>query len=341
MEIRELQDMINGYIERQLGYNKNEQAQARKLFLGESETSFISLCRRYPDRYDIAVRESVIAIKRSKQEAIDLYKGLVAYLNGKMPEKIKVDWPPVDISNRVDRVIYIMKRFQTEPEKEQRLRGTTIAETLADELWVSTRTIEGDLSSIQNRNGNNTISFLDRSLAINGLKRLNGSIRFLSSVHPIFLMENLTGVVVMIHALLEKAKQPEWKGWAMAAAGHTWNQLTDYAKERVEKATCDLYADDSAVLRLFEELKNMPAEGRFITELEMTKDNIGNLIGYCKKARVTCICSYTDERGAIAETTGQPYITGPDGSLLHMCRPDGTEKTIPVSKVRYCEISED
>ncbi len=341
MELRELRDLINGYLETQLRHDKDEQKQARKLFLGESKTSFISLCKKYPGKYDIAVRESVTAYKSKKQEAINRYKGLVAFLNGKMPEEIKVDWPPVDISSRLDRVIYIMKRFQTEPEKQEGLKGSTIAETLADELWMSTRTIEDDLASIQNKKGSNSISFLDRSLAINGLKRSGGTIHFLSSVHPIFLMENLTGVVVMIHALLEKAKQPARKGWAMATAGHAWSQLTDYAKERVEKTTRNLYAGDPTVLRLFEELKAMPVEGYFMTEREMTKGNICNLIGYCEKAGVMCICSYTDEDGAITEIIGYPCTTGPDGSLLHMRRPDGSEKIIRVSDVKYCEKSED
>lgn len=196
MNRNELQTLIERYINTQV-HTKGEQELLRKLFLEASSSSFITLWVEYDGDYNISVRESVKSGTSDKQKTIDRYKKLINYLKRNTAEKIEVDWPPIDVSSRLDRLIYIMKILQTYPQDA--------AQFLSDKLWMSTRTVEKELSSIQYEDVTDPVGFLDQSFVINGITRANGTVQFLSSVHPMLLMENLTSVVVMIHAIHHSA----------------------------------------------------------------------------------------------------------------------------------------
>lgn len=331
MNRNELQALIERYINTQI-HTKGERELVQKLFLEASPTSFITLWMEYDGDYNTAVRESVKSSTSDKQKTIDRYKKLIDYLKRNTTEEIEVEWPPIDVSSRLDRLIYIMRILQTYPQDA--------AQFLSDKLWMSTRTVERELSSIQYDDVTDPVSFLDQSFVINGITRSNGTVHFLSSVHPMLLMENLTSVVVMIQALLEKAVKPAYKDWAMITAGHAWNQLTDYAKERVEKVTRETYREGSPELALFEELKTMPVEGRFRTERE-TFQNVMNTTFYCFKADLLCRYFCQEEDGSLSEHVGHPFDIGTKDETVGIRRPDGKKEFVNIRRIIRCEAVED
>lgn len=307
-----------------------EQERLRKLFLGGARNSFISLWEEYGGDYGIAVRETVKAYSSDKGKAVERFKGLTEYLERRTAQELHVDWPPVDVSSRLDRLIYMMKALQTQPPDA--------VQFLSDKLWLSTRTIEQELSAIQYENMAQPLGFLDQSLVISGIRRAHGSVSFLSSVHPMLLMENLTSVVVMIEALLEKANQPAYRDWAMVTASHVWNQLTDYARARVTDVMSRTYDDDSPVPRLFEKLKAMPPDSKFRSEAEIARDAL-DVAMYCFKAGESCKISCRERDGSLSEHIGIPvYTTGTHADdVIRLRRDDGVEETIPLSTIAKSE----
>lgn len=332
MQSAELISLIKSYINTNVG-SSAERQRLEKLFLGGDQSSFISLWEEYGGDYGTAVRETVKAYSSDKGKAIARFRGLTEYLRRRTGEALPVDWPPVDISSRMDRLIYIMKTLQTDTGNAVQL--------LSDKLWLSTRTIEGDLSSIEYENMAEPLGFLDQSFVINGIRRARGSVSFLSTVHPMLLMENLTSVVVMIEALLEKARQPAYKSWAMITAAHAWNQLTDYAQERIEEVMRRTYDADSPVLTLFEELKGMSADGRFRSEKEIARTAIDKAM-YCFKAGLNCRFLCRERDGSLSEHIGYPYtLTDRDADVIRIRRADGSEEDIPLSDIEGSEIIEE
>lgn len=327
----ELQAIIERYIDTQLRL-KSEKKLVQELFLGNKGTSFIMLWTEYGGDYGAAVRESVKSSTSDKQTTIDRYKKLIDYLKRNTTEYIEIDWPPIDVPSRFERLVYIMKILQTSPRDA--------AQFLSDKLWMSTRTVEKELSSIQYDDVTDPVGFLDQSFVINGINRANGAVHFLSSVHPMLLMENLTSVIVMIEALLEKAQKPAYKEWAMITAGHAWNQLTDYAKQRVEKVICETYKADSPILCLFDELKSLPVEGRFRTEQETAREALG-LTLYCFKASVPCRYLCREKDGSLSEHVGYPYDIGVKDDSIGIRHADGSKEMIYLASVERCEAIED
>ena len=323
MKREELQFLTEQYISKRV-HSKKEQNLLQKLLLGENETSFMTLWISYNGDYETAVRESVKSDPSNKQTTIERYKKFIDFLRRTTSEKISIEWPSIDVSSRLDRLIYIMRILQTNPKNA--------VQFLSDKLWMSTRTIEKELAALQYEDATDPVNFLDQSLIINGIRRSNKSISFLSSVHPMFLMENLTSVVVMIQALLEKAQTPAYKEWAMITAGHAWNQLTDYAKKKVEKMIPKTYDADSPVIQLFEELKTSATDGKFLTEQEVAKNVRSSALYACKTEEAyRYYCQMED--GTITEHTGTPFNIGRNDDTIRIRHQDGTEETICVPTV--------
>ena len=323
MKREELQFLTEQYISKRV-HSKKEQNLLQKLLLGENETSFMTLWISYNGDYETAVRESVKSDPSNKQTTIERYKKFIDFLRRTTSEKISIEWPSIDVSSRLDRLIYIMRILQTNPKNA--------VQFLSDKLWMSTRTIEKELAALQYEDATDPVNFLDQSLIINGIRRSNKSISFLSSVHPMFLMENLTSVVVMIQALLEKAQTPAYKEWAMITAGHAWNQLTDYAKKKVEKMIPKTYDADSPVIQLFEELKTSATDGKFLTEQEGAKNVRSSALYACKTEEAyRYYCQMED--GTITEHTGTPFNIGRNDDTIRIRHQDGTEETICVPTV--------
>ena len=285
MNRNKLESLMETYIEKNVR-PASEQKQVRNLLLGEKRVRIIDRWADLDGDYHSAIKETVMSLTADKSMAIKRCKLFIQWLRKNTTEDIHVEWPPIDVSSRIDRLVFIMRTLHERPGN--------IAAFLSEKLWMSERTIEDDLSSIQYDELEGT-SFLDQSFHMNGIARARGSIHFLSSVHPMLLMENLTSVVVMLQALLEKARNAACKEWAMLTACHAWNQLTDYAKGHVTRVMNAAYPQGDSVRLLFDELREMRAEESFRAEEDIRREAASQLM-YCWKAECPCevICREMD-----------------------------------------------
>ncbi len=163
----------------------------------------------------------------------------------------------------------------------------------------------------------------------------------MSSVHPILLLENLTSVSVMLQSLLEKAKQPVAEEWALCAAAHIWNQLTEYAQTKMIGVLGQTYPTDSREYSFFEEIRSGRYREGFIPEQEMCANAISQFM-YCLKMNALCIIRYVRD-GQEFEATGQAHriIDKADRSTVQLVDKNGDILAIPTDDIVYCAMLQD
>ena len=295
----------------------------------DDHKSFLALWEEYGGDVAIAIRETVKASTSSKSDAIARCRGFVGWLEGQTGETYDIDWPPVDVGNRFERIIYMMKVLQTE--------HTNLVEFLSDRLWISTRTIEDDLSVLMNEDRTADGTLLNESLYVNGLSRGRGTIEFLSTVHPILLLENLTCLTLTMHALLEKAQEPGQHDWLITTAGHIWSQLTDYAKVRITEVTVQKYGKKGAVTRMLAELERGETPQGFTPERYISSDAANQLM-FAMKEGAPCKVDYLNEEGHLIHLEGLPRFDQEHHERVLMETQSGEQIPISFTRVVSCEI---
>ena len=300
-----------------------------RLLMGDDRKSFLFHWVDYDGDVATAIRETVKANTTSKSETIARCKGFIGWLEGQTGESYAIQWPPADVGNRFERIIYIMRTLQTEQ--------TNVAEYLSDKLWVSTRTIEDDLAVMMNEDRTVDGTLLGESLYVNGFTRGRGTVEFVSTIHPVLLLENLTCITLTLHALLEKADAPEQHDWLMMTARHIWRQLTDYAKGRVVEVTSQKYGETSEVFGRLAELDlTLESEG-FVTESEARVAASSKLM-YAMKAGEPCKLDFLDDQDKIVHLEGMPRFDQGGFSRTLMELSDGSMVPVPFSRVVNCAI---
>lgn len=171
-----------------------------------------------------SMKDSVCASVRGKDQVINVYKDLVSFLSEKGID-IDIEFPAISIDSSFDRLLFIAKYFQN--------KDATIAE-LPDKLWVSERTIENDLARLKG-DAEDLLSVCGREFYIPETEREDGRLTFASTLHPLFLTENLTQVIIMLEGLKYMAENPDYKRYAETTAANIWEQLSDCAKDRIHK----------------------------------------------------------------------------------------------------------
>lgn len=203
---------------------------ARNLLKGRSSFAFLKqsaiinlLNRPVTDRDVIecipaAVKESVTSYPRDHNTAIEIYKKYLNFVREKYAVSVHVDFPPT-FNSQFDRQMYIVKSLHA---------GDKTSEQLADELWVSERTIREDLRQLDEG-----INVLGQRLAVSRSTVLRNR-RMKNTIHPIFLSANLTQVVVLLRGLEMQARDPAYREYAERLARNIWNELSDYARTRIK-----------------------------------------------------------------------------------------------------------
>ena len=135
MDKQQMLELIQQYVRTHVIASKR--AVVLKILTGDDSKSFIFQWEEYGGDIPTAVKETIKACTSAKRDAIVRCKGFIGWLEGETKEQYEIEWPPVDIGNRFERIIYILRALQTEQ--------TNVVEYLSDKLWVSTRTIEDDL----------------------------------------------------------------------------------------------------------------------------------------------------------------------------------------------------
>ena len=189
-----------------------------------------------PDVYAWAVQESVLSYKKDKQNAIDVYHLLTDYINRIARMKISLDTPPVDISNMLERRLYITKCLHD---------PTVKVEDLCTELWVGKDTIDDDLKALRGL-GYDGIKVCGKPLIIDEMQRSKGHVYFSSTAHPLFLAFNLSQILIILKGLKAMSEDSRYNGNAIAAAREIWRQLSPYAKKRIPYVLENLMGEDPA-----------------------------------------------------------------------------------------------
>ncbi len=301
---------MTGYIEDFLK-NKSpaERKYIRKLLL-ERKEGFIVKWKDEEGDISEAVKGTVISDTGGKTETLRRMKDFIAFLENKKGFQCEISWPPIDdIGNRYERLVFIMRELQTDDWKSRSFEKN-VSVYLSELLWVNERTIEDDISYIMPPIDKSVSrDFMRQSFTINGMTRSKGFIHFASTAHPFFLIENLTSVLVMIEALLEKAVQLPFREQSMTTVQRVWKQLTPYARDRIGGLLEDYYPAESEELKLFHKMKDVIDTE--VNYFEQEKSNHKEPVSYlldAVKQEIPCRVEYAVDGWEYAEWRGT--ITG-------------------------------
>lgn len=254
------------------------------LIIGDSEASLTNQEEYYESDYLAAnIEQSVRKYLRDKSVAINIYKNFISFLSGK-GITIDVPFPTITVSNSFERLMFISKYLQDPNHK---------VSDLAKVLWVSSRTIEDDLKKLRGLD-DDPIQVCGKVYKISEIERGRDVVSFSSTAHPLFLTPNLTQVLVTLKGLKSMGENPLYAEYARLTATDIWEQLSDYAKERIRFVFSKLLPED---LEWYESLEKADKE-YFYSEYRCSSK--GNVFLDCMKNEKSFCVEYNED--------GQVYL---------------------------------
>lgn len=191
--------------------------------------------RGYEDSDNLAenIKLSVKGYTRDKNVAICIYKNFCTFLNQKGVE-VDVPFPPINPKSDFERLMFISKYLQNSDNKVSKLE---------DELWISERTIADDLKKLRGLD-DNPIQICGKVFKIDDIERRKDKVTFSSTAHPLFLTPNLTQALITLKGLKAMSENPLYTEYANSFASDIWEQLSDYAKDRIRFVFTELMPED-------------------------------------------------------------------------------------------------
>ena len=226
------------------------------------------------------IKCSVKSYTRDKGVAISIYQNFCEFLRRNDIE-VNVEFPPINVSNNFERLMFISKHLQN-PDKK--------VSDLEDELWVSERTIEDDLKKLRGLD-DNPIQICGKVFKIDDIERRKDKVTFSSTAHPLFLTPNLTQVLVTLKGLKTMSENPLYKEYAQSFSTDIWEQLSDYAKDRIRYVLSELIPED---LSWYENLAK-DEEEHFYSEYRCSPK--GNVFLDCIKNGKSFYVEYSCDEG--------------------------------------------
>lgn len=261
----------------------------RSLLIGEGSAALINQDGYKDSNYlDIGylnanIKSSVRKYSRNKNIAIHIYKDFLKFLKQEGVEiEEEVDFPTIDVSNSFERLMYIAKDLQN---------PNNSVSSLEDKLWVSQRTIEDDVKKLRGWD-DDPIKICDKVFTIPELERGRDKVYFPSTAHPLFLTPNLTQVIVTLKGLKAMAEDPLYAEYAKLTAADIWEQLSNYAQNRIRTVLSELLPED---LSWYESLQK-PDDDYFYSEYRCSVGR--NIYMDCIKNDKQFFIEYNDENGA-------------------------------------------
>lgn len=238
------------------------------------------------EAYKQTLKDYVTGYKRNKDALITVYKDFNHHLNDKYGFNIEIDYPPIPTSNVFERLMFIAKYMQ---DKDHHVKE------LEDILWQSDRTIADDIARLQ-EGSDDPIQVCGRPFTISEMDRSMGHINFGSTAHPIFLTCNLTQVITALEGLRLMSEHVEYAGYAMPMARSMWQQLSEYAQQRVFFVMENLLKKDTVWYKSLDEKE----ERSYRTEKECCMDG-DRVIMYCLKGNEDRLCNIEYRDGEESE----------------------------------------
>jgi len=269
-----------------------------------------------------AIMAAVKSNKNSKQNAIQQFKSFIIFLNIHCGGNIQITFPPVNVTNSLERQIEIVKYLQNEDR--------SIAE-LEDHLWVSDRTIEDDLGrlsekSLESNSAHDPIEVLGQRLVVR-YDRVKGYVSFPSKVHPFFLTSNLTQVITMLEGLRVMSQRFMWRRYAEKQAASIWSQLSDQGKRRIAEVAPMLCLDIS----WYEKLGIESSDNLFEDEWICSGENEGDSLLVCYKNGQMCKLQYRNTQGQLVDVE-ECKVIGYDGQNITILQ-NGKHLPLPISSI--------
>ena len=280
---------------------------ARNLLIGKGEAA-LKQQMGYEDSENLAynIEQSIRAYSRNKDVAIRIYKDFLAFLKEKAGIDISISFPPIAISNTFERLMFIAKYLQVPTHK---------IKDLPNLLWVSQRTIDDDIKKLRGGD-DDPIQVCGKVFTIDDLERHKGTATFSSTAHPLFLTPNLTQVIVTLKGLKIMADNPLYADYARLAAADIWEQLSEYAKERINYVLSELLPEE---LSWYESLRK-PDARYFYSEVRCSGANV--VIDCIKNGKTFCV-EYESEDGICIYNQCKVIPRSYDGSSVEISSASG------------------
>ncbi|HHV15627.1 MAG TPA: hypothetical protein GXX58_03520 [Gelria sp.] len=317
-----LEKSVELFLEKKYRRNNRDRRTARNLLLDKS-TSFLKqpslityLDRPITDRevienIPIAIKDVVTSYTKDKNTAISILKAYLNFLKKQYGVEVAIEFPPT-FNSQFDRQMYIVKSLH---KRDYR------ALDFADELWVSDRTINTDLQQLEDG-----ITILGQNLEIKKqdvVYKKDG----LNTVHPIFLVANLTQIVILLRGLEQQSQDQAYCEYAVRLAANIWSELSDYGRERIIEVSGQLNLN-TAWFNLLEERRN---KALYSTEAHCSyNQGVGNVLDFLKNGKL-CAIEIQNEHGTeiLEDCLIKNHSSGDHITVEHQ----GQELVIPVDSV--------
>ncbi len=289
-----------------VGSTQEVQAEKKKfdfVFLNQNTLSAIKdkpiTDKEVMNNIPAAIKESVASYVKDHNTAINIYKNYLAFLKKEYGVTVDVEFPPT-FNSQFDRQMYIVKSIH-----QRKYR----AADMADELWLSEKTISGDLQELEDG-----ITILGQNLKIHRQDVIDRNAG-LNTVHPLFLAANLTQIVVLLRGLEQQAQDPAYHEYAVRLAANIWSELSDYGRSRIMTVSEQLNLN----IEWFDMLEEKRNQGLYSTEAHCSyNDGVGNVLDFLKNGK-RCTIEIRHQNGTeiLEDCLIESYSSGKQITVLH------------------------
>lgn len=296
-----IKDTIKAFINIKSRYDMNDKKMVLNLFGINDNPSEYSLAMQdcldlnsdilnsnCKETLELSIKSSVKSYPKNKDNAIMVYKNYIEYLDTKYNIALNIQFPSIPVSVSLERQMYIVKLLHNPDIK---------ISDLSDKLFVSQRTIDDDLRKLKG-NDDDPLQVMGQKLVVDFERRLSG-VKFPSTVHPLFLTQNLTQIISILSGLKNQMLDPAYEEYATSTATSIWLQLSEYAQNRILEMAEILNIDKNWFKKLDIMSKDDSNSNLFRSELDCSKiEGLGSILNCLKNGKL-CFIEYENEDGAI------------------------------------------
>ncbi|EEG79113.1 hypothetical protein [Dethiobacter alkaliphilus] len=240
-----------------------------------------------------AIAASFEKIKKVDHKVLakEVYQEFVDYLAGKYGFNIDIsDTTSTIIGSPEERWVYLLR----ETERSEHGQGSMKITEIADKLGCSKRSLELDIKRITLTG----FKLLGQNIKL--VDEENSVLNMQSTPHPIVLMQNISQILVLLEGLRAMEKVQAYSTFAHYTAINIWNQLTEYAQNKILDAL-ELMGQDANIDWYLNLSSDSNMVNRFLSETKMSETDPMSQLMYLAKNQMPFNLTYQDEKGQQAE----------------------------------------
>lgn len=236
-----------------------------------------------------AIEESFKSLKKFdlKVLAKGVYQEFADFLADNYGFSIDLsDMAKAMIGSPEERWMYLLR----ETERSQQGEGKMKIAQIAEKLGCSRRSLELDVKRITLAG----FKLLGQNIQL--VDEENSVLNMQSTPHPLVLMQNISQILVLFEGLRAMEKIQAYRTFAHYTAINIWNQLTEYAQNKVLDAL-ELMGQDAEIgwyLNLRDESNKV---NRFFSETKMSESDPMSQLMYLAKNQMPFNLVYLDKQG--------------------------------------------